>query len=361
MVIMALDHCRDYLSDFKFNPTDLDHASTIMFFTRWITHYCAPVFIFLTGVSAFLSGRKLKTKMEASRRLFTRGLWMLLLEVTLVKLGWMFELNYSLVVLQVIWAIGWCMIFLSLILFLPWQAILSLGLLMVFGHDLFDGFQPAATNASGIIWHLLHIQGPINYSNGNTIMVIYPLIPWIGVIGLGYCTGRLFTLPDRLRDKYLYITGISAMVLFVLIRSINHYGDPEPWHLQVAWWRTLLSFINCSKYPPSLLYLLMTLGPAITLLPLLEKLNGFIGRIFLVYGRVPFFYYLLHIYLLHGMAVVMSYFFRNNAPVSMFTHPGYSLPLVYVFWLSAVIILYFPCRWFMRVKMNYKWWWLSYL
>jgi uncharacterized membrane protein len=359
MVVMALDHTRDYFTDFKFDPTDLQHASTIMFFTRWITHFCAPVFIFLSGTSAFLSMSKGLTKQQKSLQLFIRGLWLIVLEVTIVRLGWAFDFDYSFVFLQVIWAIGVSMVVLSLLIFLPRQLILFIGLAMIFGHDVLDNLQPQGS--TGILWQFLHVQSRVAWGSNKTIWIIYPLIPWVGVMASGYCFGALFKKEEGARNKSLYLIGIGAIVLFIVLRFTNAYGDPSPWKPQPTWWRTVLSFINCSKYPPSLLYLLMTLGPAIAVLPLLEKMSGVAGRIFTVYGRVPLFYYILHIYLIHAMAVTFSYFFRGNATVGIFDHPGYSLPLVYAYWLAAVAILYLPCRWFMEVKMNHRKWWLSYL
>jgi uncharacterized membrane protein len=358
MIVMALDHTRDYFSDFKFDPTDLQHASTEMFLTRWITHFCAPVFIFLSGTSAYLSMRRNGSKSGASRRLFTRGLWLIVLEVTFVRLGWAFDFNYSLVFLQVIWAIGCSMLALSALIFLPRELILGIGLIMIFGHNALDNFHPANMTT---MWQLLHVQSPIIYGNGNTIMVLYPLIPWIGVMATGYSFGRIFKLPERQRHKVLYNIGFSAIILFLLLRATNFYGDMAHWRHQETMGRTVLSFINCTKYPPSLLYLLMTLGPAITLLPVLEKMKGMAADIFSVYGRVPLFYYVIHIYLIHSMAVVCSYFFRNNAAITVFLHPGYSLPMVYFFWALAIAMLYLPCKWFMGVKQTHKQWWLSYL
>ena len=358
MVVMALDHTRDFYSNFKFEPTDLQHASTIMFLTRWITHFCAPVFVFLSGTSVFLSGSS-KPKKEVFTRLLTRGLWLLVLEVTLVRTGWAFDLNYHTIFLQVIWAIGWSMILLSVLIFLPFRIILAIGLLMIFGHNAFDGYHPAGT--WGIVWQFLHIQGPVHYGNSKTIFIIYPLIPWLGVMAVGYCFGAIYKLDEQRRKKSLYMVGLSAIALFIIIRGINGYGDPAPWHMQAAWWRTILSFVNCSKYPPSLLYLLMTLGIAITFLPALERMGGIVAKIFLVYGRVPMFYYILHLYLIHSMAIIADYFIKGTTAVSVFEHPGYSLPVVYLFWLTAVAILYFPCRWFMGIKAKHRMWWLSYL
>ena len=358
MIIMALDHTRDYFSGFKYEPTDLQHASSAMFFTRWITHFCAPVFIFLAGTSTFLSMRKGKSRLEQSRHLFTRGLWLIILELTVVYFGWMFSFKYHMVFLQVIWATGWCMIFLSLLIFLPRKVILFISLALIFGHDSFDTFHPAGH--VGILWTILHVQGPLTFHH-HTIYIIYPLIPWIGVMAAGYCFGEIFTKGEKEQKKWLYGIGLSAIALFIILRSLNGYGDPTPWEKQATPWRTVLSFLSDRKYPPSLLYLLMTLGPAITLLPLLEKMKGKIAGIFLVYGRVPLFYYILHIYLLHLMAVIAGHFSSGNTTTGLFDHPGYPLYIVYILWLSAVVILYFPCRWFMRIKMSHRKWWLSYL
>jgi uncharacterized membrane protein len=368
MVIMALDHTRDFFTDFYHNPTDLQYAGTAMFFTRWITHFCAPVFVFLAGTSAYLSLSKGKTKKEAALFLLTRGIWLIILEMTIVRFGWMFNLDYTQVVVQVIWAIGWSMIFLAGLIWLPMPAILTIGLVIVAGHNLLDSIQARGFEEDAVWWHLLHEFGFLQF-NGWGVMVIYPLIPWIGVMAVGYCFGTIFRNEEAVRNKWLYAIGIGAVVVFILLRLSNTYGDPHPWTTQPTWWRTVLSFINCEKYPPSLLYLLMTIGPAITALPLLEKANNSIGRFFTVYGRVPMFYYILHIYLIHAMAIAIA--FVLNVPAHYFTDNdtlfspkpgwGFSLPWVYAYWLLAIAILYLPCRWFMRLKANNKKWWLSYV
>jgi uncharacterized membrane protein len=359
MVIMALDHARDYFSGYVYDPTDLQHASTIIFFTRWITHFCAPVFVFLSGTSVFLSLSKRESKKHAAWRLFTRGLWLIFLEVTVIRYGWMFDVEYKLVILQVIWAIGWSMIFLSGFIFLPRAVILAIGMVMIFGHNAFDNFHP--TGNAGILWQVLHIQSPINLSNGDTIFVVYPLIPWIGVMAVGYCFGAIFKKEESERNKQLYLIGISAIALFIVLRFINVYGDPLPWQMQQNGMRTLISFINCTKYPPSLLYLLMTIGPAIAVMPLLEQMNGKTGDIFKVYGRVPFFYYVLHIYILHTASLLAQDVLHAPMITGIFAHPAYPLYIVYACWIGTVALLYLPCKWFMNVKMRYKHWWLSYL
>jgi uncharacterized membrane protein len=283
------------------------------------------------------------------------------MELTVVRLGWTFDFDYSLVFVQVIWAIGWSMVLLSALVFLPRPAILAFGLLLIFGHDAFDGISAVSFGANAGWWKVLHEQGPTIYGHGNTFMVFYPLVPWIGVMPVGYCFGAIFRMPESQRNKWLYGIGLSAIALFIILRGINVYGDPAPWHTQPIWRRTILSFVNCSKYPPSLLYLLMTIGPAITALPLLERIGGAIGRFFTVYGRVPFFYYILHIYLIHAIAALCFWIKKGTAIVTIFVHPGISLARVYMIYITVVLLLYYPCRWFMHVKMNHKKWWLSYL
>jgi len=366
MVIMALDHARDYFSNYPHDPLDLDHTSTPMFFTRWITHFCAPVFVFLAGTSVFLSLGRGKSKNDAARTLLTRGIWLILLELTIVRFGWMFNFDYHLIILQVIWAIGCSMVALSLLIYLPRPLIAFIALAMIFGHNLLDVYD--APYANYAVWDLLHKQNPVPYGNGYLLFVIYPIVPWIGVMAMGYIFGALVRKDEAQRNRWFIGIGLSAIVLFFILRYTNAYGNPTPWQHRESAWRSFLSMLDCRKYPPSLLYLLMTLGPAILSLPLLEKLSNGIGKVFTVYGRVPMFYYILHIYLLHGMALVTGLImgfpasrFTSNDTILTHDSWGFSLAVVYVFWLAAVVLLYFPCRWFMRVKMNDSRWWLSYL
>ena len=359
MIVMALDHVRDYFHAYKGDPTDLARAGTVLFFTRWVTNFCAPVFVFLSGTSVFLSMSNGKTMREKSGQVLSRGLWLVVLELSVVYMGWMFEVDFHHLFLQVIWAIGVSMVCLSVLMWLPRGVLLAVALVMIGGHNMLDGWQPAGR--WGKVWDLLHVQGMIGYGHGNTIMVIYPLIPWIGVMAAGYCFGAVFKMDVAQRNRSLYGIGGGTITLFVLLRGLNVYGDPVPWERQATVWRTVLSFIKCSKYPPSLLYLLMTLGPAIAAMPLLERMGGAVGGVFKVYGRVPLFYYILHIYLIHAIALTASYIFWNGEPVGPFGHPGYALWVVYVVWAAVVAILYLPCRWFMRIKMSHRKWWLSYL
>lgn len=367
MVVMALDHTRDYFTDYYYDPTDLQHASTFMFFTRWITHFCAPIFIFLSGCSAFLSLNKGKTKKEASVFLLSRGIWLIILELTIVRFGWLFDMSFGLVILQVIWAIGWSMIALSGLIFLHKTTILIFGLVLVFGHNMLDGIQ--IENENMLWWSFLHVQNSLPYYGKNIVVIIYPVIPWIGVMALGYCFGSVMMKPLYERNRWLYGIGLAAIIIFTVLRGFNIYGDPHPWQHQGAWWRDLLSILNCTKYPPSLLYLLMTLGPGIIVLPLLERANGKLAAFFMVYGKVPMFYYILHIYLIHVMAILigvmagvpMQYFIGGEAVFGPKPNWGYSLPYVYLYWAIVVLLLYFPCRWFVKIKQSHKKWWLSYI
>lgn len=369
MVLMALDHTRDYFTDFYNNPTDLSVASTGTFLTRWITHFCAPVFVFLAGTSAFLSLSKKKDKKAASFFLFTRGIWLIVLELTIVRFGWLFNLDYSQTIVQVIWAIGWSMIFLAALIHLPFKAILTIGLIMVFGHNALDFIPVDTQTGTGLLWHFLHQSGFIQYGTNGSLFIIYPLIPWIGVMATGYCFGRILQYNEHKRNRLLYRIGGGAILLFIILRATNLYGDPHPWTVQESWHRTVLSFINCEKYPPSLLYLLMTLGPSIMLMPLLERAAANVGRFFTVFGRVPLFYYIAHIYLIHAMALMgaamlglpLDYFTDNDLIWVSKPGWGWGLPVVYAVWIAAVLLLYYPSRWFMRVKQQNKQWWLSYL
>ncbi|OSZ82053.1 hypothetical protein CAP35_01930 [Chitinophagaceae bacterium IBVUCB1] len=369
MVVMALDHTRDYFSNFAYNPTDLEHTNTTMFFTRWVTHFCAPIFIFLSGTSAYLSLSKGKTKKEASLFLLKRGVWLVILELTIVRFGWLFNLAITDMVAQVIWAIGWSMVCLAGLLHLPRWAILTISLLMIFGHNALDAIHADAMGDKALYWRILHEFGYTKLgNNGAGLMVIYPLVPWVGIMAAGYVLGGVMLQDERQRNNTLYKLGISAIVLFIVLRYTNLYGDAKLWQVQDTAWFTVLSFINCSKYPPSLLYLLMTIGPALIALPLLERINNMLTRFFTVFGRVPMFYYILHIYLIHGMALAIALcmgfsasYFTGDAVFGAKPGWGFGLPMVYVFWLLAVALLYLPCRWFMFIKMNYKKWWLSYI
>jgi uncharacterized membrane protein len=371
MVVMALDHTRDFFHSGAalFDPTDLSKTTPALFFTRWITHFCAPVFVFLAGTGAYLSLARGRSKRDLSRFLFTRGLWLVFLEVTFVRFALTFDATYRLgVALLVIWALGVSMIALAALVHLPPRAVAAFGLALVVGHNLLDRFTPDSFGALGWLWKVLHVQGPIQVSPGFSLFVGYPLVPWVGVMAAGYAFGRLLQLGEARRRKVLLRLGVGLTLAFVALRATNLYGDPSRWSVQPRGMIfTLCSFLNCAKYPPSLLFLLMTLGPAIALLPLFERVRGAVARFFLVYGRVPMFYYLLHFYLLHTLAVVFAFarygrqlFTLLNADAPP---PGWGYPLwvVYLVWASAVLSLYYPCRYWAGLKRRKRSAWLSYL
>ncbi len=368
MIVMALDHTRDFFSkDLSFDPTDLAKTYPALFLTRWITHYCAPVFIFLAGTGAFLSTTRGKTKQELSRFLLTRGLWLVFLELTWVRcFGWLFNFDYHFAMGIVIWAIGWSMVALAGLVFLPVRSIATFGLVMIASHNLFDSVLPDAFGKLGWLWRILHSGGVIVPAEGYRFVAGYPLIPWIGVMAVGYSFGSWLV-----REGLFGLGGVLT-ALFILLRAINVYGDSDRWSPQKNALFTVFSFLNCHKYPPSLLYLLMTLGPAIMVLALLDRGTPRWLKPVLVFGRVPLFYYLLHIPLIHGLAVLFAYvryghaewFFANPpaaGPPQIPAGYGYSLPIVYLIWVGVVAALYPVCQWFAEVKRRRREVWLSYL
>jgi uncharacterized membrane protein len=364
---MALDHVRDYFhaDSFMIDPTDLSKTNVALFATRWITHFCAPLFMFLSGTSAFLMGQK-KTKKELSVFLLTRGLWLIFLELTIVGFGWSFQIDIHHFGLLVIWALGASMIVLSGLIWLPFSAILVFGLLLVCGHNALDTVHVHGNTVSAFGWKLLHEQGDATFGGVN-IFVMYPILPWIGVMALGYCLGKLYStgFDAAKRKKTLTILGLSVTAVFIALRYSNIYGDAALWSSQPGTAFTILSFFNTTKYPPSLLYLTMTLGPALLFLAYSENTAHRFSGIIKIYGRVPMFYYLCHLYLIHLGA--MALFFIQGFKTSDFDKgipPGYGVNLVmtYLVWLAVIIILYPLCKWYDKYKSSHREnKWLSYL
>jgi len=375
MVIMALDHARDYFhaDAFLYDPLDLTKTNVLLYFTRWITHFCAPVFVFLAGTSAFFVGRR-RGIPELSMFLLTRGLWLVFLELTVVNFGWFFNFKIPFIGLQVIWAIGISMVALSLLVRLPLKVIFSVGLILVFGHNMLDGIHVTGNSFAAIVWSLLHDPNFFELGGGRSIFVAYPLIPWVGTIVLGYCFGTLYTnsFSAQHRKNILLYLGGGAILLFIVLRFANVYGDPAPWASQATPLSTFLSFLNTTKYPPSLLYLLMTLGPSILFLAFTEREPSAVARKVIVFGRVPMFYYLMHIYVLHSIAVVAAVATGFPASSMVFNiwitmSPelagyGFGLGVVYLIWAAVVLLLYPICRMYERYKVaNRQAVWLSYL
>ena len=386
MVIMMLDHTRDFVHNavFQFDATDPTRTNVALYFTRWITHFCAPVFVFLAGTSAYLQFARGKSKGELSKFLVTRGLWLIVLEVTVVRLGVSLSFDYRFLgFLQVIWVIGVSMIVLAALIHLPLQAIAAFGLVMIVGHNLLDGFrveswrgpESPVPSLAGKLWIMLHQQFeafPIAGFPSPVIFVIYPLIPWVGVMAVGYVFGVLYQWDAQRRRRALLIIGGVTTALFIIIRAVNGYGDPSKWEQQKNFVYTVLSFLNTSKYPPSLLFLLMTLGPSIIALALFESgsVGGRIREFFVTFGRVPLFFYVLQWFTAHFISILLHLAFSKPAewlfqsPLTFESPPreaGFNLAVVYAAWIMGVLLLYPLCKLFADVKARHKAWWLSYL
>ncbi|HEX6125640.1 MAG TPA: heparan-alpha-glucosaminide N-acetyltransferase domain-containing protein [Pyrinomonadaceae bacterium] len=410
MMIMLLDHTRDFvhhgalLSD----PTDPMTTTVPLFFTRWITHYCAPIFVFLSGVSIYLQKMNGKSNRDLSRFLFTRGLWLVVLEFTVIRFLVTFNFDYGSFfgVAQVIWVIGVSMIVMAALIFLPWKLVGILGLAMTLLHNLLDAFQLPPQIAFGgspdplqAVWLVLHQQGSIPVAGGSIIFLAYPLIPWVGVMAAGYALGVVYNWDGERRRRWLLAVGIAATVLFVVLRASNFYGDPSPWRNQAEFIEsvktrveagelgpnatvptpemsepefTIVSFFNTTKYPPSLLFLLMTLGPALIILAVTDRIGGrpLWQKIAIVFGRVPLFFYILQWLSAHlfgiGLSLVagkeIGYYFESLGP-QMQVPPdnGFSLPIVYLAWIAGLVIIYPFCLWYGNYKRRNKHWLLSYL
>lgn len=375
MVIMALDHVRMYfaLGTWYSSPTDLSTTTPALFFTRWITHFCAPVFVFLAGTSAFLRGTKNTSKAQTAWFLFTRGIWLVIVEIVIVNFGWTFDFTYSFLILQVIWAIGISMIILAGLVFLPLPAILVIGLALVFGHNLLD---PIRRNGLGFVdyaWYVLH-QPQYVTAFGRAVSIFYPVLPWAGLMALGYVFGNLFRsdVPMTRRTLALLAMGIVATLLFIVLRQFNLYGEPVPRQTLDSATFTLISFLNTTKYPPSLQFMLMTMGPALVFLALIEYIRPQAANPLVVFGRVPFFFYIVHIYLIHALAMATLAFTGWDWREYILSAPrfqsgrlmdfGFGLEAVYIIWGIAVVMLYPLCRWYQKVRQNNPGkWWLSYL
>ena len=371
MVIMALDHVRDYFhySAFMFNPADPTQSTLPIFFTRWITHFCAPAFSFLAGLSAFMVGKR-KSKNELSVFLIKRGIWLIFIELTIVCFGWYFDLQFRTLGLLVIWSLGISMIILAALIYLPRNYILLISLLLICFHNLLDNVH----FPGNVLWSVVHEQMIYKFSGNKILLIGYPIVPWFTVMALGYYFGSLYdkSFDNSKRKKLLNSIGIIAVATFVVLRLANLYGDPKQFKEFGSFSQNLISFLNPNKYPPSLLYLLMTLGAAFLFLANTEKLKGRIVNFFCTFGRVPFFYYILHIYIIHIIAMIMAQISGwgwKKMILSTFIafEPnmkgyGYSLWIVYVIWISVILLLYPLCKKFDKYKQTHKEkWWLSYL
>ena len=365
MVLMALDHVRDFVTNTRFQPEDLVRGTAALFATRWVTHFCAPTFFLLAGVGIGIAMQRGKSAGEMSRYLVTRGLWLLVLELIITPVGWRFSVDILPAFALVLWALGWSMILMALLIRVPRKILGALAIVVIAGHNLLDKVQPITFGSFSWLWNVLHVPGIVF----GKMIVAYPLIPWVAVMALGFALSAVYAWePDRRRRALLW-SGAGATLLFVALRALNGYGDPRPWMPQRTGALTVASFFNVVKYPPSLLFLLMTLGPATIALALTENARGRVARWLEVYGRVPMFYYCAHIFVAHALGVLLALIQRGVLMrIPVFTAPdtipawyGVSLPGVYVAWALTVAIMYWPCRWFGRMKQERDSAWLRYL
>jgi uncharacterized membrane protein len=378
MMLMAIDHIRDYVarSAQQFLPTDLARTTPAIFLTRWITHFCAPVFMLTAGVGAyFWMTRGHHSKTELSRLLITRGIWLIVLEVTILRLIFFSQMSFTAnpVILVILWAIGISMIALAGLIYLPMRVMATVSIAIIALHNLLDHVSAQRFGRAAWIWDILHQQNVFAF-HGINFVTAYPVLPWIGVMAGGYCLGTVFEWDAHRRRSFLVRMGLALAAAFVVVRAINVYGDPLRWSQQAAPVFTVLSFLNVTKYPPSLDFLLMTLGPAIVVMAWMEDFHFHFTNPLIVFGRVPFFYYGAHLLLAHLIAIGMNFVRYGAEPFLLIAPPsmggpsklfpvGYGFPLwtVYAVWVVVLLLLYPACVWFARLKQRRHDWWLTYL
>lgn len=370
MIFMALDHVRDFWSFTSFSPEDLNQTYGALFYSRWITHFCAPVFVFLSGVSAYLHmTAKGMEKKELSKFLASRGLWLILVEITWISFAWQLW-TYNSFFLQVIWTIGISMIALAGLIHLPRKVILLISLILIFGHNLLDGIEPETFGDFYWLWNILHNQTYVVTPNLpiRGFLTGYPCIPWIGVMALGYVMGEIFRKPMEDRHKNLMKIGGFTVILFVALRYLNIYGDTAEWAVQDRGFAyTVMSFLNTEKYPPSLLFLLMTLGPSLLLMPYFDKMTGKVGDFLQVYGKAPFLFYVLHLPFVHISSYILYYLYYTTETSSFRDHSSWaasyepSMLRWYLMTAFFVLLFYYPCKKFGEYRKKNNQWWLSYI
>ncbi len=372
IVIMALDHVRDYFhaSGSQYDPLDPNFTTALLYCTRWITNFCAPTFVFLAGVSIWLQATKGKNTPQLSRFLLSRGLWIVILELTVISFGWSFSIPY-LPFLQVMWAIGWSMVALSALVWLPRQLVLGIGIAIIACHNLLDPIKAQQFGDYATLWKFLHEEGLILVGGQPAAYASYPILAWIGVMALGYGLGPIFLSPKR--DRILIQLGLALVATFFFLRFINAYGDPLPWTVQANGGKTAMLFFHVQKYPPSLMYVCATLGPILLLIPILERSKGPVVEFFRIFGAVPMMAYLSHLYILHALAVLTQFTFGQsmggmfNTIYNFFLRPeafagtGFPLWVTFLAWIVVVALIYPICRWWGAVKRRRRDWWLSYL
>jgi len=376
MVIMAIDHTRDFFTNVPFAPENIKFTYYSLFFTRWITHFCAPLFFFLAGTGAYFYGRH-RTPQVLSRFLWTRGVWLIFLEFTVIGFAWTFLLTGGF--FGVIWALGACMLITALVVRLPLRWIVILSTLMIATHDLLDRVRPQQFGSFAWLWTILHVRGGVMLPFQIREFVLFQIVPWVAVMTAGYAFGALYQFDGTRRNKIIFRLGMALTLAFILLRATNIYGNPPvglggvsqgDWHVQPTVEKTVILFLDVEKYPPSLQFLLMTMGPSLLLLAWLDKSKppSWTGPL-VTFGRVPMFFYVLHLYLIHLLAIAVAPLFHQ--PVDWLFHGaffrgtpddyGHGLPFIYLIWVIVIVVLYFPCRWFAGLKQRRKDWWLSYI
>ncbi len=371
MIIMTLDHSRDFFNIPGPSPLNMETTTVILFFTRWVTHFCAPTFVFLSGISVFLAGQK-RPKKELSLFLLKRGAWLILSDMLIISFLFTFDPLYHMVVLEVLSAIGFGMIILALLIYMPPRVIAITGLIIIFGHNLLDYVQlPANGLPGGLLKLFVSASGgaSIPLAANRMVVILYAALPWAGIMLLGYVFGTVYKtgFNSERRRRILLISGISLTILFIVLRLINHYGDPNPWTVQRNAAHTLLSFLNATKQSPSLLFISMTLGPVLILLSLAEKFSSRFASFCRIYGNVPYFYFIMHLCLIRVINIALIVLgglqikFTGFPLVWQAAKFGYPLWAVYLFWFFVIAALYFPCKWYGNYKRHHTQWWLSYL
>jgi len=370
---MVLDHVRDFVhvSGSSLNPLDPDHTTPLLYLTRWVTHFCAPTFVFLAGVAAQLQLSRGKSRGAVAWLLLTRGFWLIILENTVIGFAWSFHFPYVFF-LQVMWAIGWSMIVLSGLVWLPRVVVLGVGAAIIAGHNLLDGVAPAQPGALADLSAFFDVGGSANLGRVR-ILDVYPVLAWIGIMSFGYGLGQVFVLPPGRRDRILRWLGLALIGAFFVLRFANGYGDPHPWYRREEWGRTVMAFFDVEKYPPSLMFVCITLGPVLALFPAMARWSGAPARVLATFGSVPLFAYVLHIYIAHVLAIVLHILHRILAmgpfdiehraalAAGKLNDPGLPLFVTWLAWVAVLILLYPLCRWFADVKRRRSDWWLGYL
>lgn len=375
MIIMALDHTREYLyrEGMTGNPSDLTTTTPLLFFTRWITHFCAPGFLFLSGISIYLTSFR-KNRKEISLHLIKRGFALILLDFVVMTFIMTFNPAYNLFFLVVLWVFGWSMILIGLLIRISFKAVFITGLVIVLLHNLLD-FVPAVKEGkvNVVVGLLLTSRGTlINLGANHAMLISYALLPWAGIMMLGVGAGRLYhrDFDPAKRKKWLVQIGFAITMLFLVLRYSNVYGDPAPWDVQKNKLFTLMSFLNTTKYPISLLFTCMTIGPLMMFLGWAEKLQAKWINPVMVYGKTPLFYFMGHFLVIHILTTIA--FFATGHSLSEMSDPnspflfrpanfGFSIGITYLYWIAVVLLMYFPCRWYARYKSTHNYWWLQYI